>query len=123
MKKLLIISVFITLVFVAGYSQGIKDIFNKVKKDSSGKGIIEKAEKNIPGGNAGSLTNEDIINGLKEALRVGTDSSSKRLSNADGYFGDAAVKILMPSEARNVEQTLRNLGMGNLVDKTILSMN
>jgi hypothetical protein len=69
------------------------------------------------------LSNDDIIAGLKEALRVGTDSSSKKLSAANGFFGDAAIKILMPEEAQKVEKNLRNLGMGSLVDKAILSMN
>ncbi len=72
-----------------------------------------------------SLTpsNDDIINGLKEALRLGADSSSKKLSQLDGFFGDAAIKILMPEEAKKMERTLRNVGMGGVVDKAILSMN
>ena len=45
------------------------------------------------------------------------------MSKADGFFGDAAIKILMPDEAKQVEQTLRNVGMGKLVDKAVLSMN
>ena len=39
------------------------------------------------------------------------------------FFGDAAIKILMPPEAQKVEQTLRNAGMGSMVDKAVLSMN
>ena len=70
-----------------------------------------------------NLSNDDIISGLKEALRVGTDSSTKKLSKLDGFFGDAAIKILMPEEAKKVEKTLRSLGMGSMVDKAILSMN
>ncbi|MEO6721897.1 MAG: DUF4197 domain-containing protein, partial [Ferruginibacter sp.] len=69
------------------------------------------------------LSNDDIINGLKEALRVGTDSSTKKLGGLDGFFGDAAIKILMPAEAQKVEKTLQGIGMGKLVDKAVLSMN
>ncbi|MBI3883650.1 MAG: DUF4197 family protein, partial [Sphingobacteriales bacterium] len=58
-----------------------------------------------------SLTNDDIINGLKEALRVGTDSASKKLGQANGFFSDAAVKILMPDEVKKVETSLRTVGM------------
>ncbi len=97
----------------------LKDVLNKVvKKDSSGKTVINK---NILNGK--NLSNDDIVSGLKEALRVGTDTSTKKLGKLDGYFADAAVKILMPSEAQKVEKTLRSLGMGSLVDKAILSMN
>jgi hypothetical protein len=41
----------------------------------------------------------------------------------DGYFADLAIKILMPAEAKKVENTLRSIGMGKLVDRAILSMN
>src|SRR5690606_21977324 len=36
---------------------------------------------------------------------------------------NAAIKILMPPEARKVEQTLRQIGMGALADQVILYMN
>src|SRR5437867_1554181 len=71
----------------------------------------------------GALTTADIVAGLKEALTVGTQNSSNKLSAVDGFFKDAAIKILMPPEAQKVESTLRNLGFGSLVDKAILSMN
>jgi hypothetical protein len=73
--------------------------------------------------NGGSLTNAEIIQGLKEALRVGTDTSAKKLSLLNGFFGEAAIKILMPPEAAKVEKTLRDVGLGSTVDKAILSMN
>lgn len=87
------------------------------------KGLFDKVTKPATAASGSGLSNEDIINGLKDALRVGTDSSAKRLSKLDGFFGDAAIKVLMPEEAMKVEKTLRNLGMGSVVDKAILSMN
>jgi hypothetical protein len=69
------------------------------------------------------LSTDDIIAGLKEALSVGAKNSTDKLSVADGFFKDAAVKVLMPEEAKKVEQKLRALGMGKLVDDAILSMN
>ena len=87
------------------------------------KTFLDKASKATSTGTSVNLTNEEIINGLKEALRVGTDSSTKRLSKLDGFFKDAAIKILMPEEAKKMEKTLRGVGMGSLVDKAILSMN
>jgi len=71
----------------------------------------------------GTLSNEDIVQGLKEALRVGTDTATKRLSILNGFFGDDAIRILMPPEAAKVEKTLRDVGLGKTVDKVILSMN
>jgi hypothetical protein len=126
MKKIATTFIALALLIVTGHSQGLKGLVNKVtKKDStSGKSLLDKV---VPGsGSSGlgkGLSNDDIIAGLKEALRVGTDSSSKKLSAVNGFFGDAAIKILMPVEAQKVEKNLRNLGMGGLVDKAILSMN
>lgn len=105
-------------------AQGIGGILKKATgKDSSAKNGLPDVKNLLPGKSGGGLSNEDIIAGLKDALRVGADSSSSRLSRMDGFFGNAAIKILMPAEARSVENTLRNMGMGGMVDKAILSMN
>jgi hypothetical protein len=87
------------------------------------KGLFDKVNKAVSPASGANLSNDDIISGLKDALRVGTDSSSKKLSKLNGFFGDAAIKILMPEEAKKVEKTLRNFGMGSMVDKAVLSMN
>ena len=71
----------------------------------------------------GSLTTDEIVNGLKQALTVGTQNSTSKLSAVDGFFANAAIKVLMPPEAQKVESTLRSLGLGSTVDKAILSMN
>lgn len=115
MKKNIIAVLLLSLFITTTKAQGLKGLLNKVaKKDSTSPGSF---------GLGNGLSNGDIISGLKEALRIGTDSSSKKLSKADGFFGDAAIKILMPAEAQKVEKTLRGVGMGSLVDKAILSMN
>jgi hypothetical protein len=74
-------------------------------------------------GGAGGLSNYEIVSGLKQALTLGVDNSSQKLSVVDGFFKNAAIKILVPEEAKKVESTLRSLGMSSLVDKAILSMN
>ncbi|MEQ8517504.1 MAG: DUF4197 domain-containing protein [Cytophagales bacterium] len=54
------------------------------------------------------LSNEEVIMGLKEALRVGTDTSVSRLTLTDGYFADQAVKILLPDEVSSQINTLES---------------
>jgi hypothetical protein len=71
----------------------------------------------------GTPTNLEIGNGLKQALELGTGKSADQLSAVDGFFGNAAVKILFPPEAQKVEKTLRSIGLGNLADNVILSLN
>jgi len=70
-----------------------------------------------------SLTTDQVIQGLKEALKQGTGKGSDQLSKHDGYFGNLAVKVLMPPEAKDVEDKLRQFGFGSLVDNAIESMN
>ena len=85
----------------------------------------ETAQQVLSGMNTGpgGLTSPEIAAGLKEALRIGTQNGSARLAAADGFFANAAIKILMPEEAKKVESTLRSIGLGSLVDKAVLSMN
>ena len=71
----------------------------------------------------GNLTTAEVANGLKEALKVGTDSATFHLGLLDGFFKDDMIKILMPPEAQKVEKTLRSVGFGSVVDKAVLSMN
>jgi hypothetical protein len=73
----------------------------------------------------GALSNDEIISGLKEALTISTDTSVVSLNKTNGYFSNAAIKILLPPEAQKVESTLRSIpGVGNLlVDELILKMN
>lgn len=93
------------------------------QQQNSGSDILKKATGIFGKKGGGGLSNEDIVAGLKEALSVGARNSSDKLSAVDGFFANAAIKVLMPEEAKKVESTLRSIGMGNLVDKAILSMN
>ena len=94
------------------------------QNNSSGGGLFKKASGILnKSKSGGGLSNEDIVSGLKEALSVGAQNSSSRLSAVDGFFADAAIKVLMPPEAKKAESTLRGLGLGSMVDKAILSMN
>lgn len=85
----------------------------------------ETAQQVLNGMNTGTpaLSSTEIAAGLKEALRIGAQNGTGKLASADGFFTNAAVKILMPEEAKKVESTLRNIGLGSLVDKAVLSMN
>ncbi len=122
--------IFVLMMAIGFYSiinaQGLGGLLKKVttKDSATGKSGLDKVlQQNIPGIKKDSLSTNDVVGGLKEALSVGTERSALKLSTADGFFKDAAIKILMPPEAVKVENTLRKVGMGNLVDNAILSMN
>jgi len=117
MKKLLIVFGLTSFSVAAVYAQQ-----SSSSKSSVG-GLLNNVKKAVGGGGSGSLSSEDIVSGLKEALTLGAQKSTDKLSAVDGFFKDAAVKILLPEQAQKVEKTLRNLGMGKLVDDAILSVN
>jgi hypothetical protein len=65
----------------------------------------------------------EIGGALKQALQQGTTKSADQLSAVNGFFGNAAVKILFPPEAQKAEKALRKLGLNKLCDNVILSLN
>lgn len=90
---------------------------------ATGAGRILQKLKTVTGGGDSLPNKDEVAAGLREALTVGTNRSVGRLSAVDGYFGNAALRILLPPEARKVEQRLRSIGMGRQVDNAILAMN
>lgn len=69
------------------------------------------------------LTTEQVASGLKEALSKGVTKGAQSASSTDGYFKNPRLKIPMPEEMQNVERTLRQVGLGDEVDKFILTLN
>ncbi|MEI8202035.1 MAG: DUF4197 domain-containing protein [Bacteroidota bacterium] len=64
-----------------------------------------------------SLTNDDVVKGLKEALTVGSTNSVKRTSVPNGFYNNPKIKIPFPAEYNNIKTTVTNLGMKSTVDK------
>jgi hypothetical protein len=110
MKRIVLPLLLFTCVASFGQSSILKKASSVLNKAKSGTGTT-------------SLSNDDIVAGLKEALSVGAKNSANKLSAVDGFFANAAIKVLMPPEAKKVENALRTAGMGKLVDNAILSMN
>ena len=71
----------------------------------------------------GAVSENEIVAGLKEALKVGISNGSAEASQQDGYLKNEFIKILFPPDAQKVEETLRRVGLGNEVDRFILSLN
>jgi Protein of unknown function (DUF4197) len=97
-------------------------VFSTLTGCDTARQVLEGVNSTYGTGAAGLSTTE-IISGLKQALTIGTQNSTSQLSALDGFFKNAAIKILLPEDAKKVESTLRSLGMGSMVDKAILSMN
>jgi len=71
----------------------------------------------------GGVTESEAGEGIKEALSQGLVGAVLKLNKEDGFFKDAFYKILVPDDARKIENTLRDIGLGSMVDKAILQIN
>ncbi len=70
------------------------------------------------------ITNEEAIVALRDALSEGARSASAQLSKKDGYFANAALKILLPPEAQPILDALSKIPQGQkLVDDVVLRLN
>ncbi len=76
-----------------------------------------------PSGTTGTSNLATDTAGIKEALAVGTERAVRSLGRENGYFGNAAVKILMPSSLQKVAEVAKMAGYQKQVDEFILSMN
>jgi hypothetical protein len=70
-----------------------------------------------------TITQAEAAQGIREALDQGVGRGISLLNKEDGFFGNQAYKLLLPQEALKIENTLRQIGMGSLVDKAILQIN
>jgi hypothetical protein len=70
------------------------------------------------------LTESEVISGLKEALSLGSKNAASGLAAENGYFGDAAVKILLPDEAKAIIDNISKIPGGDkLVADVVLRIN
>lgn len=107
--------------FAAPALAGWTDMLNKVQQEipAASGGASSSSAANLGAG----LSDTDITKGLKEALAKGTTSAVNNLGKTDGYFGNEAVKILLPDSLKKLEAPLRLAGQGQLVDDFVLAMN
>ncbi len=70
------------------------------------------------------LSEGEVNQGLKEALSVGTRNATAVLAAKDGYYGNAAVKILLPQQAAVVVNNIGQVPGGEaLLETVILGIN
>lgn len=69
------------------------------------------------------LSNDKIVSGLKEALTRGTNSSVTLVSRLDGFYKNPKIKIPFPKEAKQMESTLKSIGMSKQVDEFVKTLN
>lgn len=69
------------------------------------------------------ISNQDANAGLKAALEKGSQVAVANLGRTDGFYGNNAVKILLPDSLKRYEKLMRQVGMGRYADELVLTMN
>ncbi len=92
--------------------------------------IFQQVADQLPATTSGSnpLSEQEVISGLKEALKVSTDTAVSIVSKTNGFFKNQAIKILLPPEANVImdnkdNSMLKAIGITQLIDDVILRMN
>jgi hypothetical protein len=116
MKKLFIILLVAGLGFTNSSCETLLALATEIEK------AAETTETELP------LTKEEVAKGLKEALRVSTDTAVSIVSVKDGFYGDAALKILLPPEAKIImdhkdDKILKAIGISKMIDDVIVRLN
>ena len=74
-------------------------------------------------GQSNTLSTDEMISGLKEALETGTKKAVAALEKPGGYFQNPKVKIPLPESVRKIEGILQAVGYGPQLEAFDKSMN
>ena len=69
------------------------------------------------------LTEAEVTQALKDALSRGIVRSAASAGRTDGYFTNPQLKIELPEDAHKLKITLRKLGFGAEIDRSVLQLN
>jgi hypothetical protein len=121
MKKTLLIILALTLSFGAFAQFNLGNAIDNAKKDVKKDVNSIEGKKDTTGGTG--LSNDDIVNGLKEALKVGSNNAGSKGSQVDGFNKDSLIKIPFPPDAQKVKDYAIQAGQQKQVDDFIVSLN
>jgi hypothetical protein len=110
--KTILLSIVLTVLLI-GNAQS-QNVLNDIKN---------QVNNAVQGGGGSQLSNQDVVNGLKEALTIGTNNSTTATSKMDGFNKNPKIRLPFPQEAVKMKNTLEGLGMKPQVDKFVVSLN
>ena len=87
------------------------------------KEAISKKTKAITKGEKSGLTNEEVVNGLKEALTIGAIKSATLGGALDGFYKNPRLFIPWPQEAQEMKTKLIKMGFSKKIEEFEMSLN
>ena len=111
MKKITLSLSIFTLLFITSC-----DVLEEVAKTAD-------SVLNEGGSASSSLTNGEVISGLKEALTVGITNSVNLTSVTDGFLGNTQIRLPFPQDAIKVKEKAMEWGLDGQVEKFETTLN
>jgi hypothetical protein len=84
---------------------------------------LEGIMSGIPSTTSAPLSNAEIVQGLREALKVGATNAVSFTSKEGGFLNNSLIRIPFPAEAQKVKDKALQLGLNNQVDKFESNLN
>jgi hypothetical protein len=84
--------------------------------------LLKGAEQAI-GGGGGNLSETKIVDGLKEALQIGTGKAVASVSQTGGFWDNPKIRIPLPGSVEKEKSILGAAGYGPQLDQFEMSMN
>jgi Protein of unknown function (DUF4197) len=99
MKKMILLSTALAASLMSCDPQTLEGVLNQIPTAPS----------------APALSNEEIIQGLKEVLRVGAQQAVKKTSAENGFLNDPLIRIPFPSDAQQARDWAMSKGLSEQV--------
>jgi hypothetical protein len=127
--RILLVSLLASAVLLTSFSASANEWFSKAKDfmnsrtgETVQKAIGEQVSQN--GGALGaSLSQSEIIEGLREALRVSVGNVVDNIGQTNGFLKDQNIRIPLPGPLERVNSALSTVGMGGLTEDLQVKMN
>ena len=110
---------YLPFLFVFFFTSSSCDVLNKAASDAANNFLNDGSKD----GQGTSLTNTEVISGLKEALNVGIQNSVSIASVTDGFLGNNNIKLPFPPDALKVKEKALDLGLNAQVEKFETTLN
>lgn len=111
------IKLFLPVILLIGCKASSQVDWNKAVKNA------EQEVNQYTGQGSAKPTDAEVVQGLKDALNVGTNNSTTSASKVDGYYKNPMLFIPFPPEAVKIKNTVEELGMHKQVQDFEMSLN
>ncbi|MBE7637757.1 DUF4197 family protein [Sneathiella sp. P13V-1] len=120
MKRLLISALAISVFTAAGSASASSDLFKSLK-DAATKAVEQTT--NSESSSSSQLGISEITEGLKEALKVGTERVVGQIGADGGYENDPDIHIPLPEAMQKAQSYLRQFGLSGMADEVESKLN